>query len=403
MGTLPNTQNAEEPIVIIKPKVRGFVCTTAHPTGCAANVQEQINFVKDKNNLAKKIKNVLVIGASTGYGLASRITAAFAYQAATIGVFFEKEPSATHTATAGWYNSVAFEKAAHHQGLYAKSINGDAFSDAIKEQTINLVKEIGPLDLIVYSVASPRRTHPVTGHTAKSVLKPIGQQYIGKTLDTDKAQVKDIIIEPATPEEISETVSVMGGEDWELWIEALQKANLLAPGCKTVSYTYIGAKQTWPIYGKAAIGKAKEDLDRAAQALNSRLKTSGGGAYVAVMKAIVTQASSAIPIMPLYISLLYKVMKEKGWHEGSIEQVYRLFTTELFEASPHVDELGRIRMDNFELSESVQQQVEKLWDEVNSDNIYELTDFKNYQADFLKLFGFGFSNVNYEQEVEPIV
>jgi enoyl-[acyl-carrier protein] reductase/trans-2-enoyl-CoA reductase (NAD+) len=388
--------------MIIVPKVRGFVCTTAHPVGCEAHVQEQISFVKRQGPIANGPKKVLVIGASTGYGLASRITAAFGSKADTLGVFFEREPEAERTATAGWYNAAAFEKTAKAEGLYAKSVNGDAFSDAIKEKVIQILKdEVGPVDLVVYSVASPRRTHPKTQYTAKSVLKPIGQAFTGKTLDTDKAEVKTISIEPATPEEIADTVQVMGGEDWEMWVEALEKANLLAKGCKTISYTYIGAKQTWPIYGKAAIGKAKEDLDRAAHALNHHLGAQGGAAYVAVMKAIVTQASSAIPIMPLYISLLYKVMKEAGVHEGAIEQIYRLFSTELYShKNINKDEAGRIRMDDLELRQDIQNTVEDLWSKVDTQNLYQMTDFKGYQADFLKLFGFGFSSVNYQADVD---
>lgn len=393
--------------MLIMPKVRGFVCTTAHPVGCEAHVQEQISFVKRQGPIINGPKKVLVIGASTGYGLASRITAAFGSKADTLGVFFEKEPEVERTATAGWYNSVAFEKAAKAEGLYAKSVNGDAFSDAIKEKVIQILKdEVGPVDLVVYSVASPRRTHPKTNYTAKSVLKPIGQPFIGKTLDTDKAEVKTVTIEPATQEEISDTVQVMGGEDWEMWLEALEKAGLLAKGCKTLSYTYIGAKQTWPIYGKAAIGKAKEDLDRAANALNRHLSAQNGAAYVAVMKAIVTQASSAIPIMPLYISLLYKVMKECGVHEGAIEQIYRLFSRQLFNnkssSAMNKDEAGRIRMDDLELRQDIQDKVEDLWGKVDTQNLYEITDFKGYQADFLKLFGFGFKSVNYEADVDPV-
>ncbi len=391
--------------MIIKPKVRGFICTTAHPLGCAAHVLEQINYVKRRGAIPHGPKKVLIIGSSTGYGLASRISAAFGSRAATLGVFFEKEPAEDHTASAGWYNSVAFEHAASAEGLYAKSINGDAFSDAIKATTIQLLKdELGPVDLVVYSLASPKRTHPRTGHTAKSVLKPIGRAFTGKTLDTDKAEVKTITIEPATDEEIAETVQVMGGEDWEMWIDALDKANLLAKGCKTVSYTYIGDKLTWPIYGHAAIGRAKIDLDRAAKALNKHLQSHQGQAYIAVMKAIVTQASSAIPLMPLYIALLYKVMKEAGVHENAIEQVYRLFSTQLYgQGKMNQDEVGRIRVDDLELKPEIQKKVEALWDKVNTDNLYELTDFKGYQADFLKLFGFGLPSVNYELDVNPVV
>ncbi len=389
--------------MLIKPRIRGFICTTAHPLGCQAHVLEQIATVKRAGPISRGPKKVLVLGASTGYGLASRITAAFGSGAATVGVFFEKEPTADSTATAGWYNSVAFEKAAHAQGLYAKSLNGDAFSDALKASTIALLHEIGPVDLVVYSLASPRRTHPKTGITAKSVLKPIGQAFTGKTLDTDKAEVKTVTLEPATQEEINDTVSVMGGEDWEMWIEALDQAGLLAEGCQTIAYNYLGARQTWPIYGKAAIGKAKEDLDRAAKALNQRLAGHKGSAHIAVMKAIVTQASSAIPIMPLYIALLYKVMKEQGVHEGCIEQISRLFRTQLYGDHPILDEAGRFRLDDLELRPEVQARVESLWAAVETATLNELSDFKGYQADFLKLFGFGLSGVDYEADVNPIL
>lgn len=390
--------------MLIKPKIRGFICTTAHPAGCEANVLEQIAYVKNHGPIANGPKKVLVLGASTGYGLASRITAAFGSQAATVGVFFEKEPGPEQIATAGWYNSVAFEKAAKSAGLYAKSINGDAFSDLIKEKTIQILQdEVGPVDLVVYSLASPRRTHPKTGYIAKSVLKPINQTFTGKTLDTDKAEIKNITIEPATEQEIKDTISVMGGEDWEMWMEALANANLLAKGCKTIAYTYLGDKLTWPIYGKAAIGKAKEDLDRATKAINLKLSKQQGEAHIAVMKAIVTQASSAIPIMPLYISLLYKVMKEKKLHEGSIEQAYRLFATQLYGNTPILDDAKRLRLDDLELRKDVQDAVETLWEKINTENLYELSDFKGYQADFLKLFGFGFPSVNYEAEINPDV
>lgn len=420
--------------MIIRPKIRGFVCTTAHPKGCEAHVHEQISYVKKNASIlnsgdstqsnsnrpdlnhsgiqhsgiqrpAHHPKNVLIIGASTGYGLASRITSAFVYRAATFGVFFEKPPSPDRTATAGWYNNIALEKQAQNEGLYAKSINGDAFSDEIKASTIDcLKKEIGPIDLVIYSIASPRRTHPKTGEIAKSVLKPIGQTFSGKTLDTDKAEVKSITIEPATEQEIQETVTVMGGEDWELWIEALDKAGLLAQGCQTIAYTYLGAKPTWAIYGHGAIGQAKHDLERARFAINQRLASYGGGAYLGVMKAIVTQASSAIPIMPLYISLLYKIMKEKNVHEGCIEQIFRLFSTQLYGKQPLIaDEAGRIRLDDLELKPEIQNAVENIWNEVNSQNLNELTDFKGYQNDFLKLFGFGFPSVDYEADVDPIV
>jgi len=391
--------------MVIRPKIRSFVCTTAHPTGCEAHVLEQIRYVQSHGGILNGPKKVLIIGASTGYGLASRITLAFGCRASTVGVFFEKEASSQHTATAGWYNSAAFEKFAKAQGIYARSINGDAFSDTVKTQTIECLKSgMGPVDLVIYSIASPRRTHPKTGYIAKSVLKPIGQPFLGRTLDTDKAEVKTLSIEPATEQEIQDTITVMGGEDWELWIEALDNAGLLASGCQTLSYTYLGAQPTWAIYGQGSIGAAKNDLERATKALTARLAPHKGAAFLAVMKAIVTQASSAIPVMPLYISLLYKIMKEKNTHEGCIEQIYRLFSTQLFGAQQlQTDPQGRIRMDDWELQPEVQSAVSEAWEKVNSQNLHEITDFKGYQADFLKLFGFGFSSVDYEADVDPVV
>ncbi len=390
--------------MIIKPKVRGFICTNAHPAGCAANVREQIAFVKQSGAVAGGPKNVLVIGASTGYGLASRITAAFGCGAKTLGIFFEKPPTEGKTGSAGYYNSAAFEQEAHAAGLYAKSINGDAFSQEIKDKTLRLLKsDLGPVDLVVYSLAAPRRTDPVTGEVYSSALKPIGQSYTAKNLNTDSLKIADMTLPPATEAEIQGTVKVMGGEDWELWLKALADAGLLADGCRTVAYTYLGEKITWPIYGKATIGKAKEDLDRAARAIDAVVEGRHGKAYVAVLKALVTQASSAIPIMPLYISLLYKVMKEEGTHEGCIEQIYRLFTEGLYTGTPRLDDHGRLRMDNLELNPVTQAKVEKLWPDVTEANLFELTDYKGYNAEFLKLFGFGVKGVDYEADVSPLV
>ena len=391
--------------MVIKPKVRGFICLTAHPAGCEAHVKEQIDTIKSKGLIEKGPKNALVIGSSTGYGLASRITAAFGCRANTVGVFFEKEPSEKRPATAGWYNSVAFEKLAKAEGLYAKSINGDAFSDEIKAATVELLKkDVGPLDLVVNSLASPRRTHPKTGEVFKSVLKPIGQDYDGQTLDTDKAVVKPVHMEPAADEEIAETVAVMGGEDWEMWMDALDGAGLLAEGCKTISYTYIGPKLTWPIYRDGTIGKAKEDLERAGKSINARLQSRDGSAYVSVMKAIVTQSSSAIPVVPLYISLLFKIMKEAGTHEGPIEQVQRLFATQIYQDSvPETDETGRIRLDDLEMLPEIQAEVDEQWSKITTENLNELTDFKGYRKEFLKLFGFGLHGVDYEADVDPFV
>lgn len=391
--------------MIIKPKVRGFICTNAHPVGCAANVKEQIDYIKNSGPITDGPKNVLVIGASTGYGLASRITAAFGSGASTLGVFFEKPPTERRTASAGYYNAAAFEKEAHAAGLYAQSINGDAFSNEIKQKTVEQLKrDMGKVDLVVYSLASPRRTDPTTGTTYNSVLKPIGRPYTAKNLNTDTLKISDVTLEAATDEEVAHTVKVMGGEDWELWIEALSEAGVLAEGCKTVAYTYLGEKLTWPIYGKATIGKAKEDLDRAAEAINQKfLAPTKGSANVAVLKALVTQASSAIPIMPLYISLLYKVMKEEGTHEGCIEQLQRLFVEGLYTDKPRLDEHNRLRMDNLELNDETQAKVEALWPQVTEENLFELTDYKGYNGEFLKLFGFGVGTVDYDADVDPVV
>lgn len=386
-------------MIINKPKVRGFICTNSHPEGCAANVQEQIDYIKAQGEIAGGPKKVLVIGASTGYGLASRITAAFGSGASTLGVFFEKPGTERKAGSAGFYNSAGFHEKAKDAGLYAKSINGDAFSDEIKQKTIDTIKEdLGQVDLVVYSLASPRRKDPKTGELHSSVLKPIGRAYTAKNLNTDTLKIADMTIEPADEEEIASTVKVMGGEDWELWIEALLRAGVLASDAKTVAYTYIGDKLTWPIYGKATIGRAKEDLDRAAAAINEQLKSVGGKANVSVLKALVTQSSSAIPIMPLYISTLYKVMKENGTHEGCIEQLYRLFTEGLYTDTPRLDEQDRFRMDNLELDSQVQAQVEKIWPNVTEENLFETTDYKGYNAEFLKLFGFGINAVDYDCE-----
>lgn len=387
--------------MIIKPKVRGFICTNAHPQGCAANVQEQIAFTKAKGPVAGAPKKVLVLGCSTGFGLASRITAAFGGGADTLGVCFEKEPSESKTATAGYYNTSAFHDAAKAAGLYAETINGDAFSDACKAQVIETLKKgIGKVDLVIYSLASPRRTDPKTGEVYNSVLKPIGKSYTSKNLNTDTLKISDITIEPASDEEIANTVKVMGGEDWELWIDALKQADLLGDNFKTVAYTYLGDKLTWPIYGKATIGKAKEDLDRAAKELSAK---HGGNARVAVLKAVVTQASSAIPVMPLYLAILFKVMKEQGTHEGCIEQIQRLFTECLYSNNPRLDDGNRYRVDELELAPAVQRKVEEIWEQVTEENLFELTDFEGYKAEFLRLFGFGFASVDYETETTPLV
>jgi len=390
--------------MIIKPKVRGFICTNAHPEGCAANVREQIDVIRKGGPLAGGPKNVLVIGCSTGYGLASRIAAAYGSGAKTLGVCFEKPPTEKRTASPGYYNTAAFHEAAERDGLYAKTLNGDAFSDELKAETIEAIKQdMGEVDLVVYSLASPKRKDPKTGEVYSSVLKPIGQSYTAKNLNTDTLKISDVTLEPATEEEIANTVKVMGGEDWELWMAALKEAGLLAEGCQTTAYTYLGDKLTWPIYGQATIGKAKEDLDRAARALQQELAPLKGQARVSVLKAVVTQASSAIPVMPLYMSILFKVMKARGTHEGCIEQLNRLFRECLYSDSPRLDADGRFRVDELELDPEVQAEVEAIWPQVTEENLFELTDYQGYQDNFLKLFGFGVDGVDYEADLSPLV
>ena len=388
--------------MVVKPKFRGFICTTAHPAGCAQNVMEQINYVKAQPALAGP-KRALVIGASTGYGLASRIVSTFGAKAATIGVFLEKPALKNKTASSGWYNTAAFEEAAHAEGYYAKSINGDAFSQEIKRETAELIKkDLGAVDLVVYSLAAPRRTHPLTGETFSSVLKPIGQTVTSKTLDIHTGEITETTIEPASEEEIKQTVAVMGGEDWRMWIDALRQAGVLAPAVVTVAYSYIGPEITRFVYRDGTIGRAKEDLEATAGILAKELRQSGGQAYVSVNKALVTQASAAIPVVPLYVSLLYKVMKEKGIHEGCIQQIYRLFQDRLYSAAPvpPVDEEGRIRLDDWEMREDVQAEVAELWEKVNSENIRSLSDVDGYKRDFFNLFGFACPGIDYDQEVE---
>ena len=391
--------------MIIKPNVRGYICSTAHPRGCAANVRSQIDYVKSKGPLAGAPRRVLVIGASTGYGLATRITAAFGGNAATLGVFFERPADEARTASAGWYNSAAFEDAAHAAGLYARSINGDAFSDPIKQQVIDLIKaDLGHIDAVIYSLASPRRTHPKTGQVFKSVLKPIDAPYSAKTVDTDKGVVSDITIQPATDQEIQDTVAVMGGEDWEMWIDALAAAGLLARDAVTVSYSYIGPKLTWSVYRNGTIGRAKEDLEAAAARITRKFESAGVRGYVSINKALVTQASSAIPVVPLYISLLYRVMKEKGLHEGCIEQIQRLFAQQLYNgASPQLDDRCRIRMDDLEMRADVQEAVDKTWPAVTTESLSALTDIAGYRQEFYRLFGFGIEGIDYEADTDPMV
>ncbi|GAB5379882.1 MAG: trans-2-enoyl-CoA reductase family protein [Aliiglaciecola sp.] len=390
--------------MVIKPKVRGFICTNAHPVGCAASVEEQIDYVRSQGDLGEGPKNVLILGCSTGYGLASRIVSTFGYGAKTLGVCFEKAPSERKTGTAGWYNTAAFHQFASKENIYAKTLNGDAFSNEMKQQVIDTLKaDLGKVDLVIYSLASPRRTDPETGEVYKSTLKPVGQDYKTKTYDTDKDLIHEVALEAANEEEIANTIKVMGGEDWELWLNALADADLLSENCKTTAYTYIGKELTWPIYGQATIGKAKEDLDRAASAINNKLSDLNVKAYVSSLKALVTQASSAIPVMPLYISLIYKVMKEEGTHEGCIEQIYGLFKEKLLQDEPDTDDANRLRMDGKETNDATQAKIKVLWDQVTQDNFHELSDYAGYHHEFLKLFGFDIEQVDYEADVDPLV
>ena len=388
--------------MIIEPKVRGFICTTAHPVGCAENVREQIRYVHSQPALTQKPKNVLVIGASTGYGLASRIAATYAAGAKTIGVFFEKMPSDKRTATAGWYNSAAFEKMAHQDGYYAKSINGDAFSDDVKKQVIDLIrKDFGTVDLVVYSLASPRRTHPETGETFHSTLKPLDETYRNKTVDPLTGVVSEVSIEPATAEDVVHTVAVMGGDDWKRWVDILRAEKVLADDAITFAFSYVGPEVTHPIYKKGTIGRAKDDLLATAIAMDQQLKTTGGRAFISVNKALVTQASSAIPVVPLYMSILFKIMKANNTHEGCIEQIYRLLHDFVYtNKAIVVDEKQRVRIDDWEMQPDVQAAVADIWQKINSDNIQDLSDIAGYRHDFYRLFGFEVPGVDYQQEVD---
>ena len=382
--------------MIIEPRMRGFICLTAHPDGCAQNIKNQIEYVKSKGHI-DGAKKVLVIGASTGFGLASRITSAFGSGAGTIGVFFEKPPSEGKTATPGWYNSAAFETEAQKAGLYAKSINGDAFSNEIKQQTIDLIKaDLGQVDMVIYSLASPVRMHPESGILHRSSLKPIGQTFTNKTVDFHTGLVSQVTIEPANQEDIDNTVVVMGGEDWKMWIDALKNAGVLANGATTIAYSYIGPEVTEAVYRKGTIGRAKDDLESTAFKITDDLKSLNGKAYVSVNKALVTQASSAIPVIPLYISLLYKIMKAEGVHEGCIEQIQRLFEQRLYsEKEVPTDDKGRIRIDDWEMRDDIQDRIKTLWEKATTENLSDIGDLAGYKQDFLNLFGFGFNNVDY--------
>jgi enoyl-[acyl-carrier protein] reductase/trans-2-enoyl-CoA reductase (NAD+) len=390
--------------MIIKPRTRGFICTTSHPEGCARNVQQQIEYVQAHHEI-KGPRNVLVIGASTGYGLASRIVAAFGAQANTVGVYRPSIASEKRTASSGWYNSAAFEQAAEDAGLKSFSVTGDAFSSETKAKTIEVIlTELGQVDLVIYSVASARRTDPQSGEVFNSVLKPIGQPFTNKTVNFHSGEVSQITIEPATEEEVRDTVTVMGGDDWECWINELRQAGALADTAMTVAYSYIGSEITQAVYREGSIGQAKDHLEATATRMNGQLALSGGSAYVCVSKALVTQSSSAIPVVPLYISALYKVMKEKGLHEGCIEQTYRLFTERLYtnDGVP-VDEQGRIRIDDWELREDVQAEVTQLWEQITTENINELADLEGYRREFFQLFGFEMQGVDYDVDVDPEV
>lgn len=387
---------------VVSPRIRGFVCITAHPEGCAAHVREQIAYVKSRPAIKNGPKNVLVLGSSTGYGLASRISAAFGAGANTFGVYFERPSANGKTASAGWYNTAAFESEARKAGLYAASMNGDAFSAEMKAEVIErLKKEMPQIDLVVYSLAAPRRTDPATGESYKSVLKPVGNAYTSKNLDTDKKVVNEVTLEPANADEINATVKVMGGEDWKLWMEALDEAGLLAEGCQSMAYSYVGPSVTWPIYKDGSIGQAKKDLYAKGKEIDAMLKIKRGRAFVSVNKAVVTQASSAIPVVPLYISILFKVMKAKDLHEDCIEQIQRLFETQMYNDNfLNYDENGLVRIDDWEMRDDVQKEVFDIWPQICTENLEALSDFAGYQNGFLKLFGFGLDGVDYTAETE---
>ncbi|WCE06011.1 enoyl-ACP reductase FabV [Pseudoxanthomonas sp. JBR18] len=394
--------------MIIHPKVRGFICTTTHPLGCELNVRDQIAATRALGVRTDGPKKVLVIGASSGYGLAARISAAFGFGADTLGVFFEKPGSEKKAGTAGWYNAAAFDKFAKAEGLYSRSINGDAFSDEARAKVIELIKTEmgGQVDLVVYSLASPVRKLPSTGELKRSALKPIGAPYTSSAIDTNKDQVIQATLEPATEQEIEDTITVMGGQDWQLWIDALSQAGVLAPAARTVAFSYIGTEITWPIYWHGALGKAKADLDATARRLDAQLAATGGGANVAVLKSVVTQASAAIPVLPLYIAIAFKVMKELGLHEGTIEQLDRLFRERMYRADgapAEVDEEHRLRLDDWELKPEVQDPAKAIWPQVTTENLFQLTDYASYKHEFLKLFGFERDDVDYDAEVNPDV
>ena len=386
--------------MIVKPRVRGFVCTTAHPIGCERNVRKQIDYAISRASSGGP-RRVLIIGSSTGYGLSARIMAAFAYHAATLGVFLEKDSSNGRPASAGWYNSAAVHSYANDQGLYAKSVNGDAFSQAVKQLTVETIKaDMGQVDLVIYSIASPRKTDPVTQEIYNSTLKPIGKEVSMRGINTDKGIVQEFTLSAASEKEISDTVAVMGGEDWIRWIDILSEANVLATGAKTTAFTYIGEQITWDLYWHGTIGRAKQDLDESVLKIRDKLAAINGDARVAVLKAVVTQASAAIPIMPLYLSLLFEEMKSEGSHEGCIEQIDRLFEECLYNSMPRIDAEGRFRVDNLELQAHIQEALTKKWKIIDDNNLNELADFKGYKTEFMNLFGFNVDGVDYDEDVE---
>ena len=391
--------------MIIKPRIRGFICTTAHPVGCASNVSTQIDYVRGLDTI-RGPSNALIVGCSTGYGLASRITSAFGCGSGTLGVSFEKAPSENKPGSAGWYNNAAFVRRAEEAGMYARTIDGDAFSDEVKAQTVDGIRsEFGKIDLLVYSLASPVRKHPRTGELYRSSIKPLGEAFSSQTLNFDlvsgNAEVVDVELDPADVEEVDATVAVMGGEDWEYWVDALLDADVVAPGFETVAYTYIGNELTWPIYWDGTLGRAKEDLDRAADEISTRLADVNGRAEVAVLKAVVTQASTAIPVVPLYVSILFQVMKERDCHEDCVAHIHRLFREQLYSNRPmRTDEVGRIRMDNYELDDDIQSEVQHRWSNITTDNVADLADLRGFREDFFRLFGFGIEGVDYDADIE---
>ncbi len=390
--------------MIIQPKIVRNVCLTAHPKGCAQGVKEQIEWVSGRPASGITPQRVLVIGGSTGYGLASRITAAFWGHADTVGISFEREPSEKKTGTPGWYNNRAFDAAAEQRGLKAVTIEGDAFSHEVKQRTIDVLKhDIGKVDAVIYSLASPMRTDPDTGETYMSVIKPIGMPYTGYSVDMMTEKISLTTIDPATKQQIASTVKVMGGEDWMLWMQALLEAGVLSPGAVTAAYSYIGPEITFPLYREGTIGRAKEDLEQKARKIHTMLSEIGGSAYVSVNKALVTRASAVIPVVPLYISILYKVMKKKGLHEGCIEQIYRLFCERLFTGNDvPVDEQGRIRIDDYEMRDDVQAETADLWKSIENQDLHAISDIKGYRSEYFQLHGFEFPGVNYDEDTDPM-